>query len=152
MTDRLYLAYTRADAEWLVSHPEILKAGKVVYSGIEPHLVLRSAGIVADDAVDLYRKLDFCVIMSEAKCLQSKFEQTLREVAPNYGLSLIYQDIDILSCSIHLLYYFFFEAVTSYHLAVAILQKTEKIKNAAYATHLFHLLPAPISWSNFFKN
>ncbi|WP_292702841.1 methyltransferase domain-containing protein [Nostoc sp. NMS2] len=123
MVDRLYLAYTIADAEWLIAHPELLKEGRVIYSGIEPHLVFCSAGIPADDAVELYRQLDFCTIANEAEYLRCKFEQTLRQVGPDYGLSLIYQDIDILSCSLHLLYYFFYEAVTSYHLAVAILQK-----------------------------
>jgi predicted O-linked N-acetylglucosamine transferase (SPINDLY family) len=123
MIDRLYLAYTRADAEWLVSDPELLKAGKIIYSGIEPHLVLRSAGISADDAVDLYRQLDFVVITNEVEYLRSKFEQTLRKVSSDSGVSLIYRDIDVLFCSLHLLYYFFFEAVTSYHLAIAILRK-----------------------------
>ncbi|MEH2349524.1 MAG: methyltransferase domain-containing protein [Nostoc sp.] len=123
MVDKLYLAYTIADAEWLITQPELLKQGKIVYSGIEPHLVFRSAGIPADDVVELYRQLDFCTISNEAENLRCKFEQTLRQVGHNYGLSLIYQNIDILSCSLHLLYYFFYEAVTSYHLALAILRK-----------------------------
>ncbi|MEH1960621.1 MAG: hypothetical protein V7L05_12215 [Nostoc sp.] len=123
MVDRLYLAYTLADAEWLIAHPELLKEGKIIYSGIEPHLVFRSARIPADDGVELYRRLDFCTIANEAEYLRCKFEQTLRQVGPDYGLSLIYQDIDILSCSLHLLYYFFYEAVTSYHLALAILRR-----------------------------
>lgn len=123
MADRLYLAYTLADAEWLIAHPELLQEGKIIYSGIEPHLVFSSARISADDAVELYRKLDFCAIANEAEYLRCKFEQTLRKIGPDYGLSLIYQDIDILSCSLHLLYYFFYEAITSYHLALAILRK-----------------------------
>ncbi|PHM11043.1 hypothetical protein [Nostoc sp. 'Peltigera malacea cyanobiont' DB3992] len=123
MVDRLYLAYTLADAEWLIAHPELLKEGKIIYSGIEPHLVFRSARIPADDAVELYRQLDFCTIANEAEYLRCKFEETLRKVGPDYGLSLIYQDIDILSCSLHLLYYFFYEAVTSYHFALAITRK-----------------------------
>ena len=122
MVERLYLAYTCADAEWLVSHPELLQAGEIIYSGIEPHLVFHSAKISAHDAVDLYLKLDFCTITSEVETLLCKFEQILRQVIGDYGLSFIYRDIDVLSCSVHLLYYFFYEAITSYHLAVAILQ------------------------------
>ncbi len=123
MVDRLYLAYTIADAEWLITQPDLLKEGKIVYSGIEPHLVFRTARIPADDAVELYRQLDFCTIANEAESLRCKFEQTLRQIGPDYGLSLIYKNIDILSCSLHLLYYFFYEAVTSYHLALAIIRK-----------------------------
>ncbi|HEY9691121.1 MAG TPA: methyltransferase domain-containing protein [Oculatellaceae cyanobacterium] len=123
MVERLYLAYTRADAEWLVSHPELLKTGEIVYSGIEAHLVFQSAKIPAQDAVKFYLKLDFCTITTEVDNLRDKFEQICRQVSPDYGLSLIYRDIDVLSCSVHLLYYFFYEAITSYHLAVAILQK-----------------------------
>ncbi|MBW4576223.1 MAG: methyltransferase domain-containing protein [Aphanothece sp. CMT-3BRIN-NPC111] len=123
MVERLYLAYTRADAEWLVSHPELVKTGEIVYSGIEAHLVFKSAKIPAQDAVEFYLKLDFGTITTEVDNLRSIFEQICRQVSPDYGLSLIYRDIDVLSCSVHLLYYFFYEAITSYHLAVAILKK-----------------------------
>jgi hypothetical protein len=121
VAERLYLAYTHADAEWLLSQRDVL-TGEIVYSGMEPHLVFRSAGISAHDAVEIYRKLDFCAITSEADKLHRQFVQTLREVGVDYGLSFAYKGVDLLACSAHILYYFFYEAVVSYQLADVILR------------------------------
>lgn len=121
MPSSLFLAYTAADANWIISHPELITSGQVLYSGIEPHLIFKKANIAAQDITEFYHQINFPEIYLRAKSWHEKFEYILRQIGQKHTYDFSYKGIDLISCSINLLYYFFYEASIAYYLALAIL-------------------------------
>ena len=119
----LFLAYTQDDARRLIANPTLLSEGVVICTRLEPYLVLRQAQVEVCDVTELYQALDFSDIHSKAALLLVSFQERLSACGSQYGFSFLYKEIDLLSCNVHLLYYFFCEALTAYALAVSIVAK-----------------------------